>query len=329
MFTTSTLDNPRKLVVGNAVSNALNVNRPNPLLSSTQLRAEALVDASERLRFFIGISPQRVDQATDTVVTSFRAHLEKGEQVLKDSVVPLGAPQREALGRFRMLRTRLFPKGTAYIRASMDLQWGELVALRGALHEPEVVDAIAVQGMQDLSAHLLEHIALYGRMLGKEAGSARAGVEEASGVWNEAMRLFTAQVVLDYEKDAAIQQELLGTYHAQLEQQRASYRTRKVPSPADKPSSGNDAENRCPEVTGQGAAAAQGTAVAQKTAEAPKTAVAQQNGSDASKAAVLQREPHARAASEPGAQVTVAQACAKERPQEAEVTGPSTALSAT
>ena len=224
MFTTVTLDTTRQTIVGNAVEAALAADRTVPLLAGTRARGEALVTASVTLRFFLELTPQLVDQATDTVVTAFRGGLETGKRALRDSAVPLGEPQREALGQYRMLQTRLFPKGTEYVRRSMDLQWGELLTLRAAMQEPEVAGAIDGLGLRPIADHLLGHIALYGRMLGKEAGSARAGVEEATAAWNEAMKMFVAQVLIDYEKDQATRQELLGVYEAQVEQQRAGYR---------------------------------------------------------------------------------------------------------
>jgi hypothetical protein len=129
--------------------------------------------------------------------------------------------------RIRQVRARLFPEGTEFTRGSMDAQWSGLVALRGRMQDPEVASAIDALGMRPIADHVLGHIELYGRMLGQQGGKPTAGEEQANTAWNEAFRLLAAQVLVDYPADAAIQDELLGAYHAQLAQQRAITRAAK------------------------------------------------------------------------------------------------------
>lgn len=224
MTITPRLDIERQSIVTNAVEVTLEAPRATPLLPATRARGEALVAAGVALRLFTALTAQRVDQATDTVIVAFRSVLEDQARALRDSVVVLAGPQREAVGRLGMLRTRLFPNGTGFIRWTMDLQWSQLLVLRSAMEDPEVAAAIDAQGLRALADHLLAHIALYGRMLGHDADTARAGQEEASAAWSEAMTMFAAQVLIDYEKDEEMRTELLGAYKAQLEQQRAGYR---------------------------------------------------------------------------------------------------------
>ena len=97
------------------------------------------------------------------------------------------------------------------------LEWAALRDVRAALQTPEVAAAIDAQGFRLAADHLLAHVALYGRVIGNEAGAAGTAEERASAAWHEAFRLFAAQVMIDYDKDVAMQRELLGAYEVQLE----------------------------------------------------------------------------------------------------------------
>lgn len=222
------LDIQRQTIVGKAVEDTLAVVRSVPLTAATHARGEAVAAATEQLRTFTDFKPARVDRPTDTVIAEFDHLLEAHERVLRDDVVALGPQQLEALARARMVRARIFPQGTGFIRSSMDLQWSELIAVRERMGEPEVATAIDGLGLRPAANHLLAHIELYGRMVGLLASKARGGEEKASAAWTEAFQLYAAQVLLDYEKDAAMKQELLGTYEAQLAQQRAVMRAKKA-----------------------------------------------------------------------------------------------------
>jgi hypothetical protein len=161
-----------------------------------------------------------------------------GEWVLHDAVLPQNEVQQLMAARIRQVHARLFAKGTEFLRGSMDAQWSGLVSLRGRMQEPEIAAAIDALGMRPLADHVLAHIDLYGRMLGQQGGNPRAGEEQANATWNEAFKVFAAQVLVDYEADAAIQDELLGAYHAQLAQQRALARIAKrrpARGPTDEP----------------------------------------------------------------------------------------------
>jgi len=227
------LDISRKLIVGNALAGSLGAVRPVPLVPATCARAEAVVAATEGLRLFAKHRPLKVDRATDVAVTGCDRTLEAKERTLRDTVVPLGDAQRDELARVRRLRAHLFPAGTEFTRRSMDLQWGELVELRARAHEPQAVEDIDALGMRAQVEHLLAHVELYGRMLGQGADKARAGEDKASAAWNEAFQLLLAQVLIDYEKDAATRQELLGPYEAQLAQQRATARAKRAQAEAE------------------------------------------------------------------------------------------------
>ncbi len=228
MHIVANLESLRKVIVGKALADTLAVVRPVPLTDATRARAEAVVAATEGLRPFVRHRPQKVDRAADVIVTSCDRTLDDKERSFRDDVVPLGAAQHEEFVRVRRLRTRLFPQGTEFTRLSMDLQWGEFVALRARAQEPQVAADIDALGMRAQIDHLFAHIDLYGCMLGQDADHARAGEEKASAAWTAAFQLFVAQVLLDCEKDAALSQELLGPYEAQLAQQRAALRAKKA-----------------------------------------------------------------------------------------------------
>ena len=172
-------------------------------------------------------TPRQVDLATDAVVPAFENGLEKREQSLRDAVVPLGDAQRQTLGHLRLLRTRLFPKGTDYIRLTMDLQWRHLDELRSRMGEPEVSAAIDALGLRSEADHVLAHIDRYERVLGQDSGPAGRATALASQAWHEAFRLFAAQVMVDYAAQPEMQRELLGPYEAQLAQQRAAAKARR------------------------------------------------------------------------------------------------------
>lgn len=228
MFNAGKLDIQRQTIVGKAVEDTLAVVRPVPLTDATRTRGEAVVAATEQLRTFTDYKPARVDRPTDTVIAEFDHLLEAHERVLRDDVVALGPQQLEALARARMARARIFPQGTGFIRSSMDLQWSALLAVRERMEEPEVSAAIDGLGMRPAANHLLAHIELYGRMVGVQASKARGGEEKASTAWTEVFQLYAAQVLLDYEKDTALKQELLGAYETQLGLQRAVLRAKKA-----------------------------------------------------------------------------------------------------
>jgi hypothetical protein len=225
----------RQIIVGNAAAAALSVARPTPLTATTRARGEALVAATVPLHLYVSTNGKKVDNATDTVVVGFAHVLAEQERVLRDTVVPLGDLQRQGLAHVRVLRTRLFPGGTEYVKSSMDLQWSALVALRSAMQEPECSAAIDGLGLRPFADHVLAHIELYGRMVGQEGKASSAGAAEASAAWTEAFKRFAVQVMHDYPDDAAIQRELLGPYEAQLEQQRAAARARKAQAGAEQP----------------------------------------------------------------------------------------------
>lgn len=214
----------RQLNVGNAIVVALEAQRPTPLAQTTRARGEALLAATRNLSAFNGPSPAQVDRATDTVITAFARAREEDERALLDTVIPLGPAQRESLARLRLIRARLFPQGTAFIRRPMDLEWRDLRDVRVALKDPEVAAAIDAEGLRAAADHIVAHIGLYGRTLGVEAGPAGSAEERASAAWHEAFKFFAAQVMIDYEKDTAIRAELLSPYEIQLEEQRAEAR---------------------------------------------------------------------------------------------------------
>ncbi len=219
------LEVDRQRNVGNAIGEALTVKRPIPLAAGTIARGEALVAATRALQAFSGPSPGQVDRATDSAITAFERARKEDERALLDSVVPLGPDQREALSRLRLIRTRAFPNGTSFIRRRMDLEWPVLCEVRKAFQAPEVAAAVDAQGLRPAVEHVLAHIALYGRVIGHEAGPAGSAEERLSAAWHEAFKLFAAQVMLDYDNNLAMQKELLGAYEIQLEEQRAAART--------------------------------------------------------------------------------------------------------
>lgn len=214
----------RQLVVSNAVSESLAADRPVPILATTRARAEALLAAADQVRLFTGHTAKQVDHATDSVVVHFEKALEHHAGILRASVVPLRAAQSDTLRRLHLVRARLFPQGTGYIRQTMDLQFPALILLRDRMAEPEIAAAIDALGLRGAADHVLAHIALYARFVGRDVGSSTAGAEDAGAAWTAAFQLFAAQVLLDYQHDEAMRRELLGPYEAQVELQRAGYR---------------------------------------------------------------------------------------------------------
>jgi hypothetical protein len=237
MFITP-LETERQVIVGNSVERALAADRATPLTSGARARGDAVIASTLAVSLFAGLRPVHVDRATDKVVIGFEHMLIHAGAVLHDAVLPQSEAQQLVAARIRQVRARLFSGGTEFTRGSMDAQWSGLVALRSRMQEPEVAAAIDALGMRPFADHVLAHVELYGRILGQQGGKARAGEEQANAAWNEAFRVFAAQVLVDYHKDAAIQDELLGAYHAQLAQQRALARAAKrrpAPAPADPP----------------------------------------------------------------------------------------------
>jgi len=224
MIEIARLDSDRQVNVGNALGLILAAPRPTPLHQTTQNRIDAVIAATLGLAAARNVTPKQVDLTTDTMITSFDHTLEGTEQMLRDSVVPLGDAQREALGHIRTLRARLFPQGTGYIRKPMDLQWVHLSELRARIGEPAIAAAVDALGLRPMVDHLLAHIDLYGRALGQDVGAAGHAREAASAAWQEAFRRLAAQVIVDYEADEATQRELMAPYLTQLEQQRAAAR---------------------------------------------------------------------------------------------------------
>lgn len=224
MFQMSRLEVPRQIVVGTSLAKSLAATRSIPLVNTTLARGEAVVAATAALRLFADLTPVQVKRATASVATALDRICEDKQRALRDSVVPMGDAQRDTLAHVRLVHASVFPQGTDFIRRSMDLQWSELVSVRARVEEPAVAVSIDALGMRPLFDHFLAHVELYGRILGHDADSAGAGEEQASAAWTEAFTLFGAQVLVDYEKDPAIRQELLGPCEAQLEQQRAVVR---------------------------------------------------------------------------------------------------------
>ncbi len=224
MLDTTRLEIPRQLNVGDSLAEVLAKDRPTPLLAGTLARGNAVTAATFALASHSRAKPGKVDRATDTVVISVDHLLEAAENALLDSVVPLGEAQQQTLARVRLIRTSVFPQGTQFIRRPMDLEWPALRNVQSALGDPEVAAAVDALGLRAVVDHLLAHIARYGQAVGQEAGAAGTAEEKASLAWHEAFKLFAAQVMVDYEKDAALRQELLGAYEVQLAQQQSSAR---------------------------------------------------------------------------------------------------------
>ncbi|EYF02306.1 hypothetical protein [Chondromyces apiculatus] len=168
-------------------------------------------------------------------MSAFGRAVAEQERALLDSVVPLDEEQQMAASRLQLIRTRVFRRGTQFIRRSMDLEWPALCEVREVVEDPAVMEAIERQGLWPVAAHLLGHIALYAQALGHEAGAAGSAVEKASHAWHEAFKRFAAQVLLDYEHDEATRRELLGPYEAQLDEQRAVERAARAKRNASQP----------------------------------------------------------------------------------------------
>jgi hypothetical protein len=236
MLSITPLTTKRQVIVGNAVGDSLAANRPDPLAPSTRARAEEVVAATVAVSLYASVRPAQVDGATCSVVAGFNRTLEGQERSLRKSVIPHNEAQRVAADRAHRVRARLFPQGLRFLRRSMDLEWSDLVSLRGRMQEPDIVEAIDGLGLRPVADHVLAHIEMYGRVLGKDASKAGAGEARANAAWTDAFRLFSAQVLIDYHHDNAMQDELLGPYAAQLSQQRAKARAYDRPrSPAPAP----------------------------------------------------------------------------------------------
>lgn len=225
MLDVTRLDGERQLTVGAALREAITKPRNPALLAGTLSRAEVVLALTSELRAVIGAPPGIVDRATDTVVTAFDHAIADQMRALIGDVVPLGEAQQQAASRLALIRTRVFVRGTGFIRRPMDLEWAALTEVREAMQDPEVAAAIDAQGLRPVADHLLAHIARYAQALGDEAGSAGSAVEKASEAWHQAFKRLAAQVMLDYDGDPATQRELLGAYETQLEEQRAAQRS--------------------------------------------------------------------------------------------------------
>lgn len=225
------LKTKRQVTVGNAIADSLAAVRPVPIVPSTQARGEVVVAATVAVSLFVSVRPAQIDRATCVVIGGFNQALEGGERALRKSVIPHGEAQRVAADRAQRVRARLFPHGLQFLRRSMDIEWSDLVSLRARMQEPEIAEAIDGLGLRPVADHVLAHVEMYGRVLGKDASKAGAGEAKANAAWNDAFRLFNAQVLVDYEHDKAMQDELLGPYEAQLEQQRAMARAQERPPP--------------------------------------------------------------------------------------------------
>ncbi|EYF08562.1 hypothetical protein [Chondromyces apiculatus] len=263
MLDTAHLEVDRQINVGNALGPILAALRPTPLQSTTVTRGDAVIAATLALLNARGTPPKLVDQATDSVVTAFDRTLDTREQMLRDTLVPLGPQQLEALGRLRFLRARLFPTGTTFIRLPMELEWRHLTELKTHLEDDEVVAAIEALGLQPEVEHVSAHLERYGRALGQDGGGAGRATELASTAWHEAFRRFAAQVLADYGDDLATQRELLGPYEAQLVQQRVLARAQRRARAAEaagagggKDEGGKDEEHGPPSKLGSAAPAA-------------------------------------------------------------------------
>ncbi|MCC6559170.1 MAG: hypothetical protein IT372_40105 [Polyangiaceae bacterium] len=233
------LDTDRQIVVGNHIKLALAADRPTPLTPAVRARGDVVIASTIAVSLFAKLRPVDVDRATDKVVIGLERTLTyAGDWMLHDGAVPHGEAQHLMVARIRQLRTHLFPQGTGFTQGTMDLKWSHLVNLRSGMQEPAIAAAIDALGLRPYADHVLAHIDLYGRMLGQQGGKASAGEAQANAAWNEAFRVFAAQVVADYHADAAIQEELLGGYQAQLEQKRAvarAERNRRARGPAAQP----------------------------------------------------------------------------------------------
>lgn len=222
MLDIARLEIDRQINVGNALSAIMApANWPTPLSATTAARGDAVIAATLGLVAAKETPPAQVDHATDSVVTAFDRCTAEMERTLRDSVVPLQAPQQAMLANARLVRTQAFGQGTDYIRLPMDLQWRHLCELRTKLQDPAVAAAIDALGLRPLADHVLAHIERYGKVLGQQGAPAGRNAESASVAWHEAFKRFASQVSLDYENDEATRQKLLAPYATQLDQQRA------------------------------------------------------------------------------------------------------------
>lgn len=211
----------RQISAGNALAPILAEPRQTPLQPTTVTRGEAVIAATLALVTARDTTPKAIDNATDSVTVAFRDGLVARERSLRDSAVRLGPAQLATLGHLRAVLTRLFSAGTDYIRLPMEMQNRHLTELKTRMNEPAVSAAIDALGLRSEADHVIAHIDRYGQVLGQDAGAAGRAAELASDAWHEAFRLFAAQVMIDYNEQPAMQQELLGPYEAQLEPQRA------------------------------------------------------------------------------------------------------------
>ncbi|MCC6551744.1 MAG: hypothetical protein IT372_01825, partial [Polyangiaceae bacterium] len=268
MMTIQRIGIARQITVGNAIADALAADRPSPILSGTRARCEEVVSATAVLRVFAGYKAVDVYTATSKILIGLEENLAAQERSLRDGVVPMGEAQHQALARVSLVRSRVFPQGVGLARLPMDMQWPRLVAIRSAVQEPPVAAAIDAMSLRPHVDHALAHIEVYGRVIGQQTGGAGAGKEQACEAWTEAFRLLAAQVLLDYQKDAAMQKELLGPYQVQLANQRAAARASRSRKSASAPATGSAT------ATGAAPAPAPATGAATATGAAPAPAPA-------------------------------------------------------
>ena len=224
MIAFNNINTKRKTVVSDAVGKMVAAPRTTPLTPTTVASAEAVVAAAEPLHLYVTLSDKKVNTSTTTVVAGFASSISSLRHMLRSDVASLGQPQHETFKHLKLLQERLFPSGTNFLRASMNVKWGSLLALRTAMQEPACSQAIDACGLRVCADHVFTQIEVYGRMLGPDAKAAGGGEEAAAEAWVEAYTRFAVQVMHDYPGNKALQRELLGPYDVQLEQQRAADR---------------------------------------------------------------------------------------------------------
>ena len=228
------IDSSRQIIVGNALALLLAEARTPALTPAVVTRGQAVVDATKSLAAMAGPTPAATFFATRSVFAGIAHVLEAHEKALNDAVVPLGDAQSKSLAFARTLSARVFNNASDFAHLAAELQWSELSTARTTLASPDVDAAVVGLGLKPAVDHLLAHVDLLGRVLGKDVGAAGSASDKAGAAWHAAFVLFVAQVAVDYDTDPKTQDALFGAYEAQVKAQHDAERERRLRSAAKK-----------------------------------------------------------------------------------------------
>lgn len=222
----------RQRIVGLALAEyiAQKPSVPGKVLTSAQRviqAGEALVVERE------GPPMPLVDNSADAVVSAFWRGLDDDIRALDSTVIPVEGEQAAVRDAAIKVRDAAFGRGIKFIHLRYSLEWDALLQIKSVLEREDIRNAIAILGKKAIVAHLLQHIDLYGKILGATKVDATSTTEQhASEAFHEAFLAFVVDVHSEIS-DAGQRRALLGIYEAQLAEHREDLQKarRKAPQP--------------------------------------------------------------------------------------------------